>query len=205
MPPKFKFTREEIIEAALTIVRQAGWAALTTRSLADALQASARPIYSFFGSMAEVEEAVVKKTVDLLHRRMLRKETGDPWHDHGIGYVLFAMQEKALFRAVNDEKHIPLFKAYGNIIWETLTTALADYPPFAGLSAEQVGRIQLHRWLFAHGMAFSVSAPPPDTWTKAKIVAAMQEGSQAIYHGLRQQFQSPPQPEGGDHGSTRSP
>jgi len=192
MPPKFKFTRDEIIEAALTIVRQGGWPALTTRSLADALNASARPIYSYFGSMAEVEEAVVKKTVDLLYRCMIRKETGDPWHDHGIGYVLFAMEERALFRAVNDERHIPLFKTYGDAIWETLTASLKDYPPFIGLSAEQVYRIQLHRWLFAHGMAFSASNPPPDTWTKDKIVAAMQEGSQAIYHGLRQQFQSPP-------------
>lgn len=202
MPPKFKFTRDEIVEAALTVVRRGGWTALTTRSLAESLKASARPIYSFFGSMAEVEEAVVKMTVDLLYRRMLRKETGDPWHDHGIGYVLFAMEEKALFRAVNDEKHIALFKTYGDIIWETLTAALEDYPPFAELTAEQVHRIQLHRWLFAHGMAFSVSNPPPDTWTREKIVAAMQEGSQAIYHGLRRQFQSPPKPEGGRHGRT---
>ena len=127
MPPKFKFSREEIIEAALTIVRQGGWPALTTRSLAGALDASARPIYSFFGSMAEVEEEVVKKTVDLLYRRMLRKETGDPWYDHGIGYVLFAKEEKALFRAVNDERHIALFKRYGDRIWETLTAALSDY------------------------------------------------------------------------------
>ena len=192
MPPKFKFTREEIIEAALMIVRRGGWSALTTRSLAEALNASARPIYSFFGSMAEVEEEVVKKTVDLLYRRMLRKETGDPWHDHGIGYVLFAKEEKALFRAVNDERHIAFFKTYGDVIWETLTAALRDYPPFAGLTAEQVDRIQLHRWLFAHGMAFSASNPPPQTWTRKKIVAAMQEGSQAIYHGLRRQFQSPP-------------
>ena len=192
MPPKFKFTRDEIVEAALTVVRQGGWPALTTRSLADALGASARPIYSFFESMAEVEEAVVEKTVDLLYRRMIRKETGDPWHDHGIGYVLFAMEEKALFRAVNDERHIALFKTYGDVIWESLTAALENYPPFAGLTADQIDRIQLHRWLFAHGMAFSVSNPPPDTWAREKIVAAMREGSQAIYDGLRLQFQSPP-------------
>lgn len=188
MPPKFKFTRDQIVDAAFAIVRRDGWAALTTRALAASLGASARPIYSFFTSIAELEEAVVRKAVDLLYGHMTRPHTGDPWHDHGIGYVLFAMKEKALFRAVNDEGHIALFKRYGDVVWETLTASLEDYPPFQGLDADQIFRIQLHRWLFAHGLAFAASNPPPDTWTQAKIVAAVQQGSQAIYSGMRQQF-----------------
>lgn len=188
MPPKFKFARDDIVAAAFAIVRRSGWPALTTRALAASLGASARPIYSFFQSISELEEEVVKQAVDLLHRYMARERTGDPWHDHGIGYVLFAMQEKALFRAVNDEGHIALFKQYGDVIWNTLTRSLVDYPPFRGLTAEQVYRIQLNRWLFAHGLAFSASNPPPDTWTRENVAAAVQEGSQAIYDGLRQLF-----------------
>jgi len=79
--------------------------------------------------MAEVEAAVVQKTVDLLYRRMIRNETGDSWHDHRIGDVRFAMEEKALCRAVNDERHIALFQTYGDVVWETLTAALADCRP----------------------------------------------------------------------------
>ena len=90
MPPKFKFTKYQIIESALNIVRKGGWEALTTRSLAVELGSSARPIYSFFSSMAELEEEISKKGVDLLYKYMIQKRTGDPWHDHGIGYVMFA-------------------------------------------------------------------------------------------------------------------
>lgn len=189
MPPKFKFTRDDIVEAALAIVRRSGWSGLTTRAVAEALQASARPIYSYFQSISELEEEVVKQAVNLLHRYMIRERTGDPWIDHGIGYVLFAMEEKALFRAVNDEGRIALFKRYGDVLWENLTNALEDYPLFQGLDEDQVFQIQLHRWLHCHGLAFSVSTPPPDTWTREKIVAAVQEGSQAVYHGLKRQFQ----------------
>jgi len=189
MPPKFKFTRDDIVDAAFTIVRRNGWSALTTRAVADVLGASARPIYSFFKSVSELEREIVKKAVDLLQGYMIRKRTGDPWIDHGIGYVLFALEEKALFRAVNDEGHIALFKRYGDILWENLTTALEDYPLFQGLGEDQVFQIQLHRWLHCHGLAFSVSNPPPDTWTREKIVAAVQEGSQALYHGLKRQFE----------------
>ena len=188
MPPKFKFTKQQIIESAFRLVRENGWEAFTTRSLAEALGASARPIYSFFSSMAELEEEIVRLSVDLLYDYMTRRQTGDPWHDHGIGYVFFAMEEKHLFRSITDEKHITLFKKYGDVIWATLTGQLADYQPFEGLTQDQVYQIQLQRWLFAHGLAFSASTPPPDTWTPDKIVSIMQSGSLAIYSGLKCQF-----------------
>jgi AcrR family transcriptional regulator len=116
MPPKFKFTKEEMVDAAFKIVRRKGWGALSTRSLAGQLGSSSRPIYSFFHSITELEEEIVRKAVDLLYKYMVRKRTGDPWIDHGIGYVMFAHKEKHLFRAVNDENHIAFFKKYGDVI-----------------------------------------------------------------------------------------
>ena len=190
MPPKFKFTKEQIIESAFNIVRRKGWEGLTTRSLAGELGASARPIYSFFKSIGELEEDTVKMAVDLLQEYMTRKSTGDPWHDHGIGYVMFAMEEKYLFKSINDDKHIMYFKKYGDFIWDTLTGTLSEYPPFQGLTDEQIFQIQLNRWLFAHGLAFSASNPPPDTWTRDNIISMMTKGSAAICHGLRHQFKS---------------
>ena len=190
MPPKFKFTKEEIVNAAFKIVRRKGWGALTTRSLGVELGSSSRPIYSFFKSITELEEEIVKKAVDLLYKNMIRKRTGDPWVDHGIGYVMFASKEKHLFRAVNDENHIAYFKKYGDLIWATLTDSLSNYPAFQGLSEEQIYKIQVTRWLFAHGLAFQASNPPPGTWDVNTIRTVMQEGSVAILAGLKIQIQS---------------
>ncbi|MGB5745548.1 MAG: TetR family transcriptional regulator [Desulfobacterales bacterium] len=185
LPPKFKFTKEEIVDSAFKIVRHKGWSALSTRSLAAELGSSARPIYSFFSSMAELEEQIVKQAVDLLYKYMIRKRTGDPWLDHGIGYVMFALKEKHLFRAVNDEAHIVHFKNYGDVIWATLTGSLSEYSPFQGLSEEQIYKIQVTRWLFAHGLAFQASNPPPGTWDTKTIINVIQEGSLAILDGLK--------------------
>ena len=188
MPPKFKFTRDQIIKNALELVRKGGWEALTTRSLAESLGSSARPIYSFFKSMVELEQEISKRGVDMLYACMIQKRTGDPWHDHGIGYVIFAQKEPALFRGMNDEKHIAHFKAYGEIIWDTLTDSLSDYPPFQGLSEDQVYQVQLTRWLLAHGLAFQVSTHPPGVWDDEKILITIQQGSVAILEGLKRQF-----------------
>jgi len=48
MPPKNKFTRDEIIQAALGIVREDGLAGLTARSLAERLQSSPKVIFGQF-------------------------------------------------------------------------------------------------------------------------------------------------------------
>jgi AcrR family transcriptional regulator len=176
-----------MVAAAFDLVRKKGWSALSTRSLADALGSSARPIYSHFKSMEELEEAVAKKGVNLLYDYMIQERTGDPWHDHGIGYVKFAQEESRLFRGLNDEKHIKHYKAYGEIIWQTLTASLSDYPPFQGLTAEQIYQVQLTRWLMAHGLAFQVANQPPDVWA-GKITITVQQGSIAILDGLKRQF-----------------
>ena len=185
MPPRFKFTEKKIVNSGFAIVRRGGWSALTTRSLAAELGSSSRPIYSFFSSMVELEEQIVKEAVDLLYTYMTRKRTDDPWIDHGIGYVVFAFKEKHLFRALNDRKHIAVFKNYGDMIWQRLSDSLTDYPPFQGLSGEQIFKIQGMRWLFAHGLAFQASNPPPATWDMKTLAAVMQEGSLAILDGLK--------------------
>jgi len=190
MPPKFKFKKEEIIESAFNLVRDKGWNSLSTRTLAEELGSSAKPIYSFFKSMDELEEELVKKSVDLLYAHMIRKRTGDLWIDHGIGYVMFAQEESHLFRGSNNEKNIKHFKAYGETMWSKCTESLSDYPPFQGLSEEQIHEVQLTRWLMTHGLAFQVSNPPPDVWDNSNIVLVVQKGSIAILDGLKQQFTS---------------
>ena len=47
MPPKFKFSREQIIDASVEIIRKNGSEALTARALAQKLDSSAKPISLF--------------------------------------------------------------------------------------------------------------------------------------------------------------
>ncbi len=190
MPPKFKFTKNEIITAAFNLARKDGWHRLTTRTLGEALGASAKPIYSFFKSMDELEENLVKMSVDLLYENMTRERTGDLWVDHGLGYVFFAQEERNLFRGCNNEKNIKHFKSYGELMWDKCSTALTGYKPFEGLTEEQIYRLQVTRWLMTHGLAFQVSNPPPDVWDNERIVWVVQNGSLAILDGLKKHFAS---------------
>ncbi len=188
MPPKFKFKKMEIILTAFDIVRKDGWKGLSARSIAKNLGSSTKPIYGYFKSMAQLEEAVVKKAVDLLYDYMIQERTGDPWHDHGIGYALFGLEEKDLFLAVNDKMHIHYYREYGQIIWDTLTSSLSDYPPFQGLTEEQIFKVQFLRWLLAHGLAIQAASQPPGLFDEDNITQTMQEGSDAVLTGLKLQI-----------------
>ena len=58
MPPKPKFTREQIIAVGLDLVRERGLEGLTAREVGARLGASARPIFTVFENMEELTREV---------------------------------------------------------------------------------------------------------------------------------------------------
>jgi len=101
MPPKFKFTREEIIQAALDLTRESGIAAVTARGLGAKLGSSVKPIFSLFENMEEVQNEVLKAAENLSQARIRETmESGQypPYKASGIAYICFAREEKELFK-----------------------------------------------------------------------------------------------------------
>ena len=60
MPPKVKFTKDEIIQAALNVARVKGASSVSTRDIAAELQVSTRPIFTYFDTMEEVRAEIRK-------------------------------------------------------------------------------------------------------------------------------------------------
>lgn len=65
MPPKAKFSKEEITEAAVNIVKSEGLQALTARALGAKLGTSSSPIFTVFQNMDEVQQEVLKSANQL--------------------------------------------------------------------------------------------------------------------------------------------
>ena len=65
MPRDYLFTKDEIVKAALDLTREKGFAAVSTRALGEKLGISSRPVFSHFGSMGEVQQAIIQATNDL--------------------------------------------------------------------------------------------------------------------------------------------
>ncbi len=96
-------TKERILSASLDLVRSGGLPALTARNLCSALGCGASAIFSSFGSIQGVRDAVREKA-----RKRYRKRVGDgfllnpPFKGFGIALIWFAMDEPQLYSLVMD-------------------------------------------------------------------------------------------------------
>ena len=160
MPPKAKFTREEIVDAAFQIVRREGFDALTARSLGAELQSSPRPIFTVFRSMEEVQNEVMNKGRRLYESYEDAGMSGEnAFKGSGTGYIRFAADEPKLFQLLfmrerevvpNPEKVLKSIDGY----YEKILNAVEREYGFDRKTAE---RVYLHMWLYSHGIAVSIA------------------------------------------------
>ncbi len=187
MPPKVKFSRESIVNAAFKVVRKHGWQGLTARSIANELNSSTNPIYSHLKSMKNLEEEVIKKAIDLFLEYITTPRIDDRWMDHGFGYLLFAVEEKYLFRAIHDENHSMLYKKHSEKIWEATGEELSDYHLFKDLPEDTVFKIRHSRWVYIHGLAsLSTNSFQFDAVkTDSNLFDMIRNASMAIFRGIK--------------------
>ena len=153
MPPGLKFTKEEIINAALCLVREKGISALTARGLAEKLGSSPKPIFGLFSNMDEVKTEVTVKANELYQSFLsdeMAKDVYPPYKASGMAYIRFAKEETQLFKLLfmrdrsneiitqNKEETAPLVK----MIREKLN-----------ISEEKAYLFHLEMWVYVHGIA----------------------------------------------------
>lgn len=99
MAPKNKFTKEEMVEAAMRVVRAKGINGLTAKTMADELGTSTQPVFTAFGSMDTVKQEVYAAAVHVYDSYV---DTGlkekIPFFGVGIEYIRFAREEPELYR-----------------------------------------------------------------------------------------------------------
>jgi AcrR family transcriptional regulator len=152
MPPKCRFTREEVVAAALGIVRTDGVDGVTARAVGARLGASSKVIFSLFENMEELHRAVLH-SADALYQRFLEEDMTEgkypPYKGSGMAYIRFAREEKELFRLLfmrdrsGERQEEP----------KELEPLLALIQKNTGLDREEAGQLHLELWIFVHGIA----------------------------------------------------
>lgn len=98
MPPKPKYTREQILKAALELVREKGADAVTSRALGERLGCSVCPIFTVFGDMEELNSALRAEAWECFYNYMRVAENFNPtYKKRGMQWVKFAKNEPRLF------------------------------------------------------------------------------------------------------------
>ncbi len=99
MPPKVKFTREEIIESAIELVRENGIEFLTSRELGKKLGVTARPIFTAFDNMNELKNELYERAKTIYAEYQNGFENYSPaFKRYGRQIIYFAQKEPQLFK-----------------------------------------------------------------------------------------------------------
>lgn len=155
MPPKPKFTREEIIQAALTIVSQKGADALTAREVGEQLGNSARPIFTVFKNMEELQAEVRQAAMERFEARVAQTEPGIPlFKQVGIQMVTFGVQEPKLYQLLFMQEHgeaatfDDVFGQLGGTAERCIAAICQDY----GLDAQDARTLFENVWIYTFGI-----------------------------------------------------
>ena len=184
MPPKAKFTKEEIVECALQLVRREGYSALTARGLGKALGTSSRPIFTAYPSMVQLQYDVMVTAYQLYHN-FIAQETASgrypPYKATGMAYIRFALEEKALFELLfmrqRSQEEIQQDICDPLVIERILQANDFTY--------EQAEYLYLQMWIYVHGIA-TLLVTSYFTLDFEQISNMMTD----IYHSLREQIKA---------------
>lgn len=155
MPPKPKFTKEEIVAAALKLVSERGMEALTARDLGARLGSSARPIFTVFRNMEEVQREVRLAAMERFNEYARKAMHYTPaFKQVGMQMILFAEEEPRLFHmlfmAENEEakRFENVFSGLGEMASVCIGVIEEDY----GLTAREAKLLFRHVWIHTFGI-----------------------------------------------------
>jgi len=97
MPPKRKYSKDQIVKKAFEIAKEKGIDSITIRKVAKKLNSSVAPIYVNFDNADELIQAVIEKTFKLGEELIYEQNTGEPFKDIGLASIKFAREYPVLY------------------------------------------------------------------------------------------------------------
>ena len=156
MPPKPKYTKEEIVAAAFELTREKGIDAVVARVVVKRLDTSSSPIFTIWNSMdelrAEVRELAKEKYIQYMDGIF---DYTPSFKEFGMRCVRFAADEPNLFRLLfltKQEEHSP-YTRFKQDFEGIFTSLMAEIENQFNLSKSQADELLSQMIIFANGIA----------------------------------------------------
>lgn len=154
MPPKPTVTQQDIIDAAIQLIRENGMSSINARSLAKALDCSTRPLFRIYKNMDELK-ADIKTELDHYYNSFMedRMTSENRLLSQGIAYIEFARSEKMIFNTLFMDMAMEGSSLQDIIHAEWNRASIENAKEVTGLSIEKAELLFINFWLYSHGVA----------------------------------------------------
>lgn len=151
--PKQVVTQEMILNSAIDIARKSGFENVNTRSIAEHMDKSVQPIYSYFQNMDELKTELYNRAMEFYDAFISANADMSSLVSLGEANIKFAKQEPNLFRFLFLTK-LEFFHGFSDIynkmgIESTAHSLAAEL----GTSYEDASEIYIMMIVFTHGIA----------------------------------------------------
>ena len=155
MPPKAKFSKEQIKKAALGVVSEKGAQALTAKELGAALGTSTTPIFTVFNSMQEIQDEVMLAAMERFEEYAHNAAHIKPvFKQVGMQMILFAKEEPKLYQLIfmssigEAQSFDDIYAHLGSVADECLDVLQKGYD----LSKDNAKTLFEHVWIHTFGI-----------------------------------------------------
>ena len=154
MAPKNKFTKEQIVAAALNVVREGGISSLTAKTLAEKLGTSTRPIFTAFATMDNLKNEM-RSAAENTYKEYVAEGLKEkiPFLGLGMKHIHFAQNEPELYRFLfltsSPEKNNCAFDA----MQQALEAARPSLMSIYRITAEEADFYFRDMWLVVHSLS----------------------------------------------------
>lgn len=185
--PRNLFTSEDVIAAAVAVVREEGLAQLSARRVARRLGASTAPVYSNFASMDDLAAAVRRAVAGMVVAETEVPRSGEPFLDMGVGVLEFARREPALYEALFDASADG--DDTGRLVMQALLDRMSRVDSLAALSPAERMILLRKMAIFTHGLAVQVTGGRVDAAAWEEVLTLLAEAGRAM---VTDAFNRPP-------------
>ena len=154
MAPRNKFTKDEMIAAAVRVVRKNGIGSLTAQALAKKLNISTQPVFTCFGTIGNLKSEVrteADRIFDSYIDEGLKEKI--PFLGYGMKYFKFAKEEPQLYRMLflelNENGENSALSGMKHAQDILRTTLMKIY----NINENEADRYFRDMWIASHGLA----------------------------------------------------
>jgi len=179
------FSREQVIDTAFNLIRKNGWGSVSARSIAKELGSSTMPIYSNMNSLEELEQELKGKSRACITEYHSRTYSGEQLLDIAVGYVVFARDEKQLFRFLfidrpdvtqSEDVQFQQEQFYAQFGKQSTKSRELQVVP------ENIQKYLIQNsYIFTHGLSMMVNAGIIYPCSNETIISYLQQAGEAFY------------------------
>ncbi|WP_067839324.1 TetR/AcrR family transcriptional regulator [Amphibacillus sediminis] len=185
MPPKKKFSKEQIIESAFQIAKTEGLDHITIRKVAEHLSSSSAPIYVNFTDVDELKQSVIKKIAEWSKQLIQEQNSGNPFADIGIASLKMATEYPVLMRdfVMKPNRYL---QDYNQEMGNDFVGLMKQDPDLKDFTDEELQTILLKMRVFQTGLTLmAANNLLPETFELEQMIKLSDSVAEDIVLGAR--------------------